>query len=262
MKRYLRLLYYFFKFSAARSLQFRMDFFFRIIMDSIFYAVNILFFHIIYSHTTAIVGWDIGQVLVFISCYFIVDALYMSFSSTNIWWLPQFINKGDLDYYLTRPVSSLFFLSFKDFSINSMINLFIAVGIFIFSVIKLDTSISFSQYFWFVLLMINGYFIHHMLALTFIIPTFWFHKSDGLMNVYFTATRFAERPHRIYRGITRIIITTVLPFAFIASFPAQILLEGLESSIIIRSFITTSLLFILVVLFWRAGLRSYSSASS
>ena len=45
-----------------------------------------------------------------------------------MWWLPMLINRGDLDYYLVRPVSTLFFVSFRDFAANSFVNLVIATG--------------------------------------------------------------------------------------------------------------------------------------
>ena len=43
MTRYLRLYAYFLRFSFSRALEFRVDFFFRVIMDTAFYAVNLGF---------------------------------------------------------------------------------------------------------------------------------------------------------------------------------------------------------------------------
>ena len=45
----------------------------------------------------------------------VADAIHMTVFSNNMWWFPIFINRGDLDYYLIRPVSSLFFLSLRDY---------------------------------------------------------------------------------------------------------------------------------------------------
>ena len=66
---------------------------------------------------------------VFLAGIFMSDALHMTIFANNMWMLPILINKGDLDYYLVRPVSPLFFLSLRDFAANSFLNLVIASGI-------------------------------------------------------------------------------------------------------------------------------------
>src|SRR5690606_38761263 len=114
----------------SKAMEFRLDFTFRILMDIIYYVVNILFFKVIYLHTPVLAGWTEEQMMIFVASYLLVDAINMTFFSTNMWWLPYHINRGDLDYYLIRPVSPLFFLSLREFSANSFLNLLMALGIF------------------------------------------------------------------------------------------------------------------------------------
>ena len=127
--RYLRLYAHFVRFSMSRTLEFRIDFFFRVFMDLAYYGVNIAFYQVIVLHTELLGGWNRDQTLVFMAGFLLVDAMVMTLFSNNIWWLPIFINRGDMDYYLLRPVSSLFFLSVRDFAVNSFINFLFAVGI-------------------------------------------------------------------------------------------------------------------------------------
>ena len=126
--RYLRLYGYFVRFSTSRTLEFRIDFFFRVFMDLVYYGVNIAFYGVIFLHTELLGGWTRDQSLVFMGGFLLVDAIVMTLFSNNIWWLPILINRGDLDYYLLRPVSSLFFLSVRDFAVNSFINLRVRGG--------------------------------------------------------------------------------------------------------------------------------------
>jgi len=129
MSRYLRLYLQFLKFSFSRSLEYRMDFWFRIVMDCMFYLVELAFFTILYQHTDMLGGWNYDQILIFVSGFLVIDAIHMTVFSNNMWWMPILVNKGDLDYYVVRPVSSLFFLSLRDFAANSFLNLLIASGI-------------------------------------------------------------------------------------------------------------------------------------
>ena len=96
--RYLRLYLYFIRFSFSKAMHFRVDFFFRIIMDCIYYAVQFSFFYIIFLHTDILGGWNLDQMKIFISSYILVDALHMTIFANNCWWLPISINRGDLDY--------------------------------------------------------------------------------------------------------------------------------------------------------------------
>ena len=65
--RYLRLYLHFVKFSFSKAMQFRVDFFFRVLMDVVFYLIQFVFFSVIYLHTDILAGWNIEQMKIFIS---------------------------------------------------------------------------------------------------------------------------------------------------------------------------------------------------
>ena len=58
MLRYARLYAYFLRFSFSRAMEFRLDFFFRVGMDALWYAVHLSFFTVLYRHTQALGGWS------------------------------------------------------------------------------------------------------------------------------------------------------------------------------------------------------------
>ena len=84
MARYLKLYLHFLKFSFSRSLEYRMDFWFRIVMDCVFYAVELAFFTILYQHTDLLGGWDYDQILIFVSGLLVIDAIHMTVFSNNM----------------------------------------------------------------------------------------------------------------------------------------------------------------------------------
>lgn len=262
MLRYLRLYIYFVRFSFSRAMEFRLDFTFRIFMDIIYYVVNIAFYRIIFQHTSLLGGWTEEQMMVFIAAYLCVDALQMTLFSNNMWWLPIFINKGDLDYYLIRPVSSLFFLSLRDFAANSFVNLTFALGIFVWAIVQYSMPVSLAQIFYFGMLLLNGTFIYYLVRMVMVIPIFWTHAGRGFEQIFWNFTRFMERPDRIFTGWVRRILVTILPFSLMASYPARLFLEEFDWFILAHLIVVTMLFFLGVLVFWRQGLRAYSSASS
>jgi len=260
--RYLKLYIHFLRFSFSKAMEFRFDFTFRIIMDIVYYGVNLLFFKLLYLHTPLLGGWNESQIMVFVGGYLFVDALNMTVFSSNMWWLPAHINKGDLDYYLIRPVSPLFFLTLREFSANSFMNLVIAAGILIAALLNYPSTIGVGDLLVFIALLINGSILYCSIQLLMILPVFWTHSPRGFSDLFYSMCTAMERPDKIYVGWTRKLFTILIPFSLIASFPAKLFIEGLNWKTLGHLAIVTIGIYFLVGLVWKWGLRNYSSASS
>ena len=260
--RYFRLYLYFLRFAFSRAMEFRVDFFFRVLMDGVFYITQFFFFNIIYLHTPALGGWDDAQMKLFISSFIFVDAFYMTFFANNSWWFPISINRGDLDYYLTRPASSFFFLSFKEFAANSLLNLVLACSILIYHLSLYPSQLSEFKIFFYVLFLMNGAFLYYMTFLIFLLTVFWSQSPRGFSDVFYAAEKVFQRPDGIFQNYFRRFFITILPFSIMASFPLRFLLE--DNILPVISQIVGASFFIYTVVFflWKKGLRDYSSASS
>jgi len=262
MRRYLRLYGYFLRFSFSRAFEFRVDFWFRIVMDCVFYGVNLAFFALLYGQTPTIGGWTLDQATIFVAGFFLVDAIHMTLFSNNMWWLPILVNKGDLDYYLVRPVSSLFFVSLREFAANSFVNLLIATGIVTWAIARYPGELGAADIASFAALILVGSFLYYCLHILFLLPVFWFHSNRGLAMVFYSIGKLAERPDRIYSGLTRLVLLTALPLALVASVPTEVLFGGLTAERAAHFAAVAAAFFGLVVWVWSRGLRSYASASS
>jgi len=262
MLRYLRLYACFLRFSFSRAMEFRLDFFFRVGMDALWYAVHLAFFTVVYRHTQLLGGWNYDQIVVFAAAMFVVDALQMTIFSNNMYMLPMFVNRGDLDYYLVRPVSSLFFLSLRDFAANSFLNLVMASGIMVWAVARYPEPLGAPALVLFLALILVGVFLHYVLTMLFTLPVFWLQGPHGLRDVYWSMSGLAHRPHRIYQGWLRRVLTTVLPFSLFVSFPADALFSGPSAGLLLHVAAVAVIGFAVLLLVWRAALRAYASASS
>ncbi|HQR39963.1 MAG TPA: ABC-2 family transporter protein [Blastocatellia bacterium] len=260
--RYLRLYAHFLRFSVSRAFEFRVDFYFRIVMDCVYYAVNIGFFAILYNKTGLVGGWTESEAYVFVCGFLLVDAINMTVFANNLWLLPLLINKGDLDYYLVRPVSSLFFVSLREFAANSFLNIVIASGLMVWALRRFPEPLGTVRVVVYLVFLANGVLLTYAIRLAFITPVFWLHSSRGLDELNFSLEHLSERPDQIYAGWVRRILLTVVPFALVASVPAHVLFEGLTVDRALATAGVSVLFCAAAVLFWRRGLRAYSSASS
>lgn len=260
--RYLALYAHFLRFSFSRAMEFRVDFFFRVVMDAVYYVVNLAFFTVIYQHTNLLGGWSLDQTYVFVCGFLFVDALHMTVFANNLWWLPIFINRGDLDYYLVRPISSLYFLSLRDFAANSFLNLIIASGLLTWSLARFPEPLGAGRILLYLGFLLVGAFIYYLLRLAFIIPVFWLHSNRGLDEISWSLGKLAERPHQIYGGWLRVTLSTILPLALTFSLPAHVLFDGATLETFLHVTAVTALGTLFILWFWRRGLAGYSSASS
>ena len=262
MGRYLRLYLGFVRFSFSKAMEFRVDFFFRVVMDMVFYATQIGFFAVLYGHTQELGGWDMSKTLIFISGFFLVDALHMTIFANNMWMLPILVNKGDLDYYLVRPVSSLFFVSLREFAANSFLNLLIALGLCTYAISAYAEPLSAGRIALYALLLVNGTLLYAILNIAFLIPVFWLHSARGLGEIFFSLAKYGERPERIFHGYVRRLLVTFLPLSLVASRPAQVLFDGADAQTLLHLSLVTVCAVLFLFWFWNKALRSYSSASS
>lgn len=262
ISRYLRLYAYFLQFSFSRAMEFRLDFTFRIVMDCLFYVVQIVFFWVLYRHTLSIGGWNYDQMLIFTAGFLVLDAVNMTVFSNNMWWLPVLINKGDLDYYIVRPVSSLFFVSLREFAANSFINLLIAWGIMAWALLRYPGELQPMNVLAYIILMPLGNFLYYLVHMWFLLPTFWLHSSQGLWQIFYQVEKYAERPHQIFAPWLRRIITSVVPLGLMVSYPTHVLFDGLSVRTALHIGVVTVGAFCVTVWLWGRGLRAYASASS
>jgi ABC-2 type transport system permease protein len=262
MLRYLRLYGHFVRFSMSKAMEFRFDFFFRVFMDLVYYGIQIAFYGVVFGQTPILGGWNRDQAMVFMGAYLVVDAISMTVFSNNLWWLPVAVNHGDLDYYLVRPVSSLFFLTLRDFAANSLINLAFALGILAWAIARLPAFPGAGTAALFLAMIAAGSLLHSLLHLLIIIPVFWMHSIGGMRGIFYSLSRCMERPDRIFTGWTRRLLVSIFPFCLMASFPARAFLEGPRAGLLLHFSAVVAGMFLLVAWSWQRGLRAYSSASS
>lgn len=250
------------RFSFQRAFEFRLDFFFRVGMDALWYVMNLAFFEVLHGHTPLLGGWDQGQVRVFAGTLFVADALHMTLFSNNAWWFPAFVNRGDLDYHLLRPVSSLFFLSLRDFAVNSFLNLLMALGILAWALLACPHDLGAARLLLYGGAVLLGVFVHYCVMFLFLMPIFWLQGGSGLRDVFYTLDRFTARPDGLFRGWVRRLLVSFLPLALVASYPVRVLFEADPWPRVGHMLLVAAAAFGALLAVWRRGLRAYSSASS
>jgi ABC-2 type transport system permease protein len=186
----------------------------------------------------------------------------MTLFSNNLWHLPGLVNKGDLDYHLVRPVSTLFFVSLRDFAANSFLNLVLAVGILVWAFSVHPEPLPFPRVALYAALLPVSLLIHYCCQMLFLLPVFWLHSGNGLRDLYWSLDTYVARPEGVFTGWVRRILVSLLPLALVVSFPVRALVGPEPLRVVLHMLVVAAGAFGVLLFVWRRGLRAYASASS
>jgi ABC-2 type transport system permease protein len=123
-------------------------------------------------------------------------------------------------------------------------------------------SINWYQSFIFIALFFIGIFVQlgHSLLLNGL--SFWFLRIDNINEAYFNIGQISKYPLSLLPKTIQIIFFTMLPIAYSNYIPLGVGLGKIGSQFIFIGFAYVTLLWLIMLQFWKFSLRNYSSASS
>lgn len=258
----IRLWIAFFKNCLARELEFRGHFIFYFLIDIAWYSIQILFFEVMFLYTPGFAGLSKSHAYVFLGTLFMVDSINMMLIATNFWKFPTYINTGELDFFLLKPVSVFFLAFFRYPNIASILNFIVSIIVFSIGITMLTNSISIIQWISWFTMCICGSII--MLCLETIVASCAFHivNSSGIQNIFHTIYQIATRPDGMYSKRIQRIFLTVFPISIIASVPSRMLWSEPDISLMSICIISTSVFAVFSRWFFMYSLSLYDGASS
>ena len=262
MRRYLSLWWSFFQNSLTRDMEYKANFLGGLLIDVIFYGIQFFFFSVIYSYVEALGVFSREDVIIFLIVTFLVDTFYMFFFAGNVFNLNRWMVRGDLDFFLLKPVHSQFMASFRYVKSYAIVSIGILSAWLISQILSYSSPIGAVNIFAFIISLIMGTVI--LYGVDFIISTscFWFKNFSVAGWLSHEVIKFSTRPDTIYTGILRKILFSAVPMVLIASIPTRTLLYGPDYGYLSWQIIITLVFFLSTRMIWKRGLLRYESASS
>ena len=251
----------FLKISLKEILIYRIDCIAGIFSQLVVQAVSLIFIFIVFQNTENIEGWNFEQILLLygvtrisigISGY-CFDALY------DIG--PKYIRHGEFDKILLRPVHPLISIIGDSREFVSIADFFIGLGITVYMLYRLAIPINILLIIKIIFFSVVGALIIGAINTIFSISSFWTYRSNEVIWSFYRMYTFTEYPIDIYNGFIKILITVILPFAFVAYYPTMDYL-GLNNYIIYLSPIIAIILWIIAIKLWNLALNKYRSTGT
>ena len=253
--------------SLLSRMQYRANFIVGLLGLIVWNVVNLGLIGVLVTQFTSLKDWTLWE-LVFLYCLWILGhSLYaLFFSHTN--QMEDYLIEGTFDQFLLRPASPLIQVLGREFQYVEIADaLFALTGI---SLAYAQLGLHWDVWRWgfFVTAVISGAVIVFALNLLIACTAFWTGRSRGAS---FVARQFYSLvqwyPIDIFGKAFRVIVTGIIPVAFMNYYPALLLLNKLDraNSGWWLSYLTPVVALILVGIVsgvWRLALRQYTSSGS
>ena len=249
--------------ALVREMTFQLNFLLWIVVELLWFGLQLCFVQVIYLHTESIAGWSKWQVVLLIGASQFVQQIFQALFLVNCTHISELVRTGKLDFLLLLPVNSRFILSVRQLDLGGFINAGTAIAVMVFAGWQLGLQPSAAQLLGFALLALAGVLIHYSLMFLLATISFWTVQAQGIVWAYYNLFNIARLPDAAFRGFFKVFFSYAVPMLLVANVPVKLLTDRLDSpwEIAILLLMTLACL-ALSELGWRTAIRRYTSASS
>jgi ABC-2 type transport system permease protein len=244
-------------------MSFKLNFILWIVVEMLWFALQLGFVAVIYQHTENIATWTKWEVVMLMGASHFIQQIFTAIFLTNCTQLSEYIRTGKLDFMLLLPVNTRFLVSFRQVDLGGFVNAATAIAVMAYAGSQLDLQPRPAQLAGFTLLTLASILIHYSLMLSLAATSFWTVRAQGIVWGYYNLFNVARLPDAAFTGFFRVFFTFAIPMLLVANVPAKLLLQKLGSPLEMLLLLGMSLLcFLFSEAAWRFSLRHYTSASS
>lgn len=262
LKKYFKTYYAFIENAFSYEAQYRGDTMLKLVSNILWVAMMFITIEIIFSKTSDIMGWTKPEIYLMTVLWIMADELYITFFGDNVSNITDIIADGDLDMFLTKPISTLFLISCKKISLRGFMRFLMQVPILVWLIWRFDFAVSPSAFVLCILLVGAAILIDYSRVLIGNTMGFWFNRVDNINELIGAMSALGKYPLSIWPKTLKIIFLTALPVAFSGFMPVATLVGKWPWYGVVYGFVFCAIIMGIAVAFWNYALRRYTSASS
>ena len=251
----------FVKASLKEMLVYRIDCIVGIISQLITQVVEIIFIWIVFQNTENLAGWNFKQILLLYGITLLSIGIE-DFCFDSLYDIgPKYIKNCEFDKILLRPVHPLISIIGSSKAFTTLGYFGLGLVLVIIMLVQLAIPITFLFILKIIFFSIVGALIIGAIMTIFSITSFWTYRSNEVIWSAFRIYTFAQYPIDIYNKFIKILITFILPFAFVAYYPTMSYL-GFNNYMIYLSPVVAIILWVIAVKVWNLALNKYRSTGN
>ena len=260
--RYLRIYAALWKNSVTREMSFKSNFLLWIVVEMLWFGLQLCFIGVLYLHTDHIGTWTKWQVVMLIGASHLIQQIFQAFFLVNCTNLSELVRTGKLDFLLLLPVNTRFVVSLRQVDLGGFINALSALGVMIYAGYRLHLTPSVLQVAGFLVLCLVGVLIHYSLMFLLASISFWTVRAQGIVWGYYNLFQIARMPDEAFRGLFKAFFTFAIPMLLVTNVPVRLLVNKFSPRYLFLLLAMSVVCFLISEAGWRSSVRHYTSASS
>ena len=255
-------------FSALLKMNFQMVLAYRadtvanIITNLFWLGWDLLSLQIIFTNTTSLSGWGLGDLIALLGVFRLANTLMMTLIWPNTERFNASIRDGSFDYTLLQPINSQFLTSFTRIAIWRVWEVGLSAALIIIGINLSERVTTPLDVLSFLALTFAGATVIYSLWIVLIAFTFWFVKFDNNVTILQALMDAGRYPASVYPTWLRYLITFVIPIAVATTVPVQALRGDLSGWQVLMYLGIAAASLVISGRVWSSGVKRYSSASS
>ncbi|GAB6936441.1 ABC-2 family transporter protein [Calditerricola yamamurae] len=241
---------------------YRYDFLVQGLTDVVWQLVNLVFILVVFTHVPTLGGWSRDEIL-FIYGYFLVP--YGIFACLfNLWdFQERYILRGEIDRVLTRPIHSLAQVCLENLDPEALFGVVTGLIIMGYAGYRLGLDLTWYDPLVFLLLVVGSVLVYAGIYVAIAAIGFFADAKTGIAPMVWNLQNYGRYPVDIYNRLIRIVLTWILPFAYVGLYPSSYFL-GRKTYYVYAAAtpVVGAVVFALGLWAWNAGVRRYRGVGS
>src|SRR5512138_32003 len=123
--------------SVTREMTFKANFLMWIVVEFLWFGLQLSFIAVLYLHTDHIGSWTKWQVVMLIGASHFIQQVFQAFFLINCTNLSELVRNGKLDFLLLLPVNTRFVVSLRQVDLGAFVNAASAIAVMVYAARKL-----------------------------------------------------------------------------------------------------------------------------
>src|SRR5947207_12658900 len=171
--------------SVTREMIFKSNFLLWIVVELLWFGLQLSFIGVLYLHTEHIGTWTKWQVVMLIGGSHFIQQMFQAFFLINCTNLSELIRTGKLDFLLLLPINTRFVISLRQVDLGAFVNASFAVAVMAYAARQIPLVPSLVQVLAFLVLCGAGVLIHYSLMFLLATISFWTVRAQGIVWGYY-----------------------------------------------------------------------------
>jgi ABC-2 type transport system permease protein len=246
LKKYFKIFLHLKKIGIMNRMAYRVNFFIAIFAVGIQIMFSIVFIKVVFGSVNNMAGWSYYEALVVVATYLMIEGLMWSlFGQFNA--IVSHIRQGKLDGLIIKPVDTQFLVSIWRGDPEDLTRVISGIGLITYALSNLNLTLGqiALNLFIYLFLFFNALVITYSLTVLVKTVSFWTVEGSAFFHITDSLSRMSQYPTDIfYHSIVRVLVSSIIPLAFMATVPAKVLARGFDLWLILGSFAVAGVFFV------------------